>query len=67
MTDPVAADARRIKNSIIIYVILTAALSSIFYSLVIHRSSAGRGTPSRYNCFAIWPTGPLKRLQPLRG
>jgi hypothetical protein len=42
MTDLVVADTRRIKNSIIIYTILTAALSSIFYSLVIHRSSAGR-------------------------
>jgi uncharacterized protein len=42
MTDLVAADARRTKNSIIIYILLTAALSSIFYFLVIHRSSVGR-------------------------
>ena len=42
MTDLVAADVRRTKNSIIIYILLTAALSSIFYFLVIHRSSAGR-------------------------
>jgi hypothetical protein len=42
MTDLVTTDARRTKNSIIIYILLTAALSSIFYLLVIHRSSAGR-------------------------
>jgi membrane protease YdiL (CAAX protease family) len=42
MTDLVAADARRTKNSIFMYVMLTAALSSIFYFLVIHRSSVGR-------------------------
>jgi membrane protease YdiL (CAAX protease family) len=42
MTDLVAADARRIKNSIATYIILTAALSSIFYSLVIHRSNEAR-------------------------
>ena len=30
MTDLVAADARRTKKSIIIYIALTAALSSIF-------------------------------------
>jgi len=42
MTHFVPADARRTKNSIIIYIILTAALSSSFYLLVIHRSSAGR-------------------------
>ena len=41
MTDVVATDARRTKNSIIFYIALTAALSSIFYVLVIHRSSAG--------------------------
>jgi hypothetical protein len=41
MTDLVAADARRTKNSIIIYLMLTGALSSIFYVLVIHHSSAG--------------------------
>lgn len=44
MTDLVAADTRRMKNSIIIYIILTAALSSTFHSLAIHRSSAGRST-----------------------
>lgn len=42
MTDLVAADVRRTKNSIIVYIMLTAALSSVFYLLVIHRSSAGR-------------------------
>ena len=42
MTHFVPADARRTKNSIIIYIMLTAALSSSFYLLVIHRSSAGR-------------------------
>jgi CAAX protease family protein len=42
MKDFVAADARRTKNSIIIYILLTAALSSIFYLLVIHRSRAGQ-------------------------
>ena len=42
MTDLVAADTRRTKNSILVYIVLTAALSSIFYYLVIHRSSAGR-------------------------
>jgi membrane protease YdiL (CAAX protease family) len=42
MTDLVAADTRRTKNSIIIYIALTAALSSIFYLLVIQRASAGR-------------------------
>jgi hypothetical protein len=42
MADPVTADARRTKNSIIIYIVLTTALSSIFYLLVIHRLSAGR-------------------------
>lgn len=41
MTDLVAADARRTKNSIIIYLMGTVALSSIFYVLVIHHSSAG--------------------------
>jgi membrane protease YdiL (CAAX protease family) len=43
MTDLVAADARRTKNSIIIYILLTAALSSIFYVQVVHRSKAGQG------------------------
>jgi uncharacterized protein len=43
MTDLIAADARRTKNSIIIYIMLTAALSSIFYVLVIQRSKAGQG------------------------
>jgi membrane protease YdiL (CAAX protease family) len=43
MTDLVAADARRTRNSIIIYILLTAALSSIFYLQVIHRSKAGQG------------------------
>lgn len=43
MTDVVAADARRTKNSIIVYILLTAALSSIFYVQVIHRSKAGQG------------------------
>ena len=38
----VEADARRTKNSIIFYIVLTAVLSSIFYVLVIHRSTAGR-------------------------
>jgi uncharacterized protein len=42
MTDLIVADARRTKNSIIIYILLTAALSSIFYVQVVHRSSAGR-------------------------
>jgi len=42
MTDLVATDARRTKKSIIIYIALTAALSSIFYLFVIHRSSTGR-------------------------
>jgi membrane protease YdiL (CAAX protease family) len=42
MTDLVAADVRRTKNSIIIYIMFTAALSSVFYLPVIHRSSAGR-------------------------
>lgn len=41
MTDVVATDVRRTKNSIIFYIALTAALSSIFYVLVIHRSTAG--------------------------
>jgi membrane protease YdiL (CAAX protease family) len=41
MTDVVATDARRTKNSIIFYIALTAALSSILYVLVIHRSRAG--------------------------
>ena len=41
MTDVVATDARRTRNSIIFYIALTAALSSIFYVLVIHRPSAG--------------------------
>ena len=39
MTDFVAADARHTKNSIIIYIMLTVALSSIFYLLVIYQSS----------------------------
>jgi membrane protease YdiL (CAAX protease family) len=43
MTDTVATDARRTRNSIIIYILLTAALSSIFYVQVIHRSKAGQG------------------------
>jgi uncharacterized protein len=42
MTNVIVADARRTKNSIIIYILLTAALSSIFYVEVVHRSSAGR-------------------------
>jgi len=42
MTDLIVADARRTKNSIIIYILLTAALSSIFYVQVVHRASAGR-------------------------
>jgi CAAX protease family protein len=42
MTDLIVVDARRTKNSIIIYILLTAALSSIFYVQVVHRSSAGR-------------------------
>jgi len=42
MTDLIAADTRRTKNSIILYLLLTAALSSIFYVQVVHRSSAGR-------------------------
>ena len=41
MTDIVAADARRTKNSIIVYILLTAALSSIFYLLGIRRSGLG--------------------------
>lgn len=41
MTDVLATDARRTKNSIIFYIALTAALSSIFYVLVIHRATAG--------------------------
>jgi CAAX protease family protein len=44
MTDPAAADARRTKISIIIYIILTAALSSIFVVLRIHRLGTGRST-----------------------
>lgn len=43
MTDIVAADARRTKISIIIYILLTAALSSIFYVQVIHRTKSGQG------------------------
>jgi uncharacterized protein len=43
MTDLVAADARRTRNSIIVYILLTVALSSIFYVQVIHRSKAGQG------------------------
>ncbi len=39
MTDLVTAYARRTKNSIIIYIALTAAPSSIFYLLVIRHSS----------------------------
>ena len=42
MTDPVAADARRTKISILMYILLTAALSSIFYVLVIRLSGAGQ-------------------------
>jgi uncharacterized protein len=42
MTDLIVADARRTKYSIIIYILLTAALSTIFYVQVVHRSSAGR-------------------------
>ena len=42
MTHFVPADARRTKNSIIVYIAVTAALSSIFYLLIIHRSSTGR-------------------------
>lgn len=41
MTDIVAADSRRTKNSIIVYILLTAALSSIFYLLGIRRSGLG--------------------------
>jgi len=41
MTDPVTADARHTKNSIIICIVLTTALSSIFYLPVIHRLSPG--------------------------
>lgn len=41
MTDPAAADARHTKNSIIVYILLTAALSSIFYLLGIRRSGLG--------------------------
>jgi uncharacterized protein len=42
MTDPVAADARRTKISIVIYILLTAAFSSIFYVQAIHRAKAGQ-------------------------
>lgn len=42
----VVTDARRTKNSIIFYMILTAALSAIFYVLVIHGSGGGRSPGS---------------------
>ena len=46
MMEVVGTDARRTKNSIIFYIILTAALSSIFHVLVIHRSGGGRSRGS---------------------
>jgi len=42
MADPVGAELRRTKNSIIFYVVLTAVLSSIFYVLIIRGSHAGQ-------------------------
>lgn len=57
MTDPAVADARRTKNSIITYIILTAALSSVFYAIQIHRASAGRD-PSVLQVFGLmWCPG----------
>ena len=46
MMEVVVTDTRRTKNSIIFYLILTAALSSIFYVLVIHGSGRGRSPGS---------------------
>ena len=46
MMEVVGTEARRTKNSIIFYIILTAALSSIFQLLVTHRSGGGRSPGS---------------------
>lgn len=57
MTDPVAADARHTKNSIIAYIILTAAFSSVFYALQIHRWKAGQD-PGFFQVFGLmWCPG----------
>jgi len=56
MMEVVGTDARRTKNSIMFYTILTAALSSIFYVLVIHRSGGGR-SPGSLILGLLWCPG----------
>lgn len=57
MTDIAPADARRTKNSIITYIILTAVLSSVFYAIQIHRASAGQD-PAAVQVFGLmWCPG----------
>lgn len=57
MTDIVAADAHRTKNSIITYIILTAAFSSFFYVRQIHQSGAGQD-PGLFQVFGLmWCPG----------
>lgn len=57
MTEIAAADARRTKNSIITYIILTAALSSVFYAIQIRRASSGQD-PAVFQVFGLmWCPG----------